>query len=373
MTNNLNEKKSNTLIIVALVCALTFTIAGLIAGLAAGISRKSRNEATQPKMSRFLLIDAADGLRHSCSALRLCNEQETATETSKRALVYVVRAETALECDGGFWCDCRAGEGFLNDAAAILSSSDPKTAVENADELYGLSREFYKHVAIGAPFEYNGELENKSGGSDDVGAQTKIGNHVDARKIVDKVLGSFKLKEVGAYGDMTEFASEFCYATVRRGKLSEFAFAVGGLDSGDSADAEKTAEELASKCGYDGLSVYATQENDGVTTVKLCDKQGGAYCRDECATVIIADGKVRAFSAGHCGGKHEVPTAKVDELSARKAAPQKFASSLQGEGRLVTTFDGKRDRVCYEYRYELDDGEHYVYVCAEDGKQMQVR
>ncbi len=371
MTNNLNEKKSNIWIIVALVSALTFTIVGLIAGLAAGLSKKSRNEAVQPKISHFLLMDAADGLRHSCSALRLCNEDETASEMSTRALVYVVRAETALECDGGLWCDCRAGEAFLNDAAAILSATDTKTAVEFADELYGLSSEFYKHIVFGAPFDYNGELEQKSVASADK-KQTKA-DAAAARKTVEEALGSTALKEVGTYGDTVEFASDECYATVKGGKLSEFAFSVGGLDTGDGKDAEEIAEDIAKKCGYDGLSVYATNDNDGTTTVKLCDRCGGAYCRDECATVIITDGKVRAFSAGHCGGKHDVPNAKVDEQTARKAVPEKFASSLSGEGRLVTTFDGKRDRVCYEYRYELDDGEHYVYICAEDGKQMQVR
>lgn len=381
MTNKLNEKRSNLLIVVALVSALVFTVCGLVAGLAAGLSKKSRDGAdnARTKMSHYLLIDAADGLRHSASALRLCNDDETATKTANSALVYAVRAETALECDDGLWCDCRASEGFLNDAATLLSSADAESAARFSDELYRLSCEFYRHVTDGEPFDYDGMqalpgggAAGKSDGKSDANKSGGTATDGDAKKLVEGALGSQDLEVVGVYDGVTELASENCYATVKNGKIREFAFSAGGIEA-DGDGAERVAESIVKKCGFDELEVYGVSRTDGVTTVKLCSSQGGAYCRDECATVVIANGKVRAFSAGRCGTKHDVPTAKVDESVARRATPEKFASSRQGEGRLVTTFDGKRDRVCYEYRYELDDGEHYVYVCAENGKQMQVR
>ena len=100
----------------------------------------------------------------------------------------------------------------------------------------------------------------------------------------------------------------------------------------------------------------------------LCKTIDGAMCRDECASVAISGGEAVAFTAGCCGGDHTVPKAKVDEAKARRAAPD-----AAGEGVLVSRVYGGRERVCYEYRYELDDGVHYVYVCAENGKQMQVK
>ena len=39
---------------------------------------------------------------------------------------------------------------------------------------------------------------------------------------------------------------------------------------------------------------------------------------------------------------------------------------------VVRKMNGK-ERICYEYRYELEDGVHYVYVCAENGKQIDIK
>ena len=313
-------------------------------------------------MSHYLLVDAADGLRHSASALRL-SDDDASSNAARLALVYVIRAETALECENGLWSDCRDCEGFLNDAAKTLSS-DKKIPDEVFDKLYTLSCKFYKHVTEGAPFEYDGELTDGDSEQSEAEADEEA-----ARKIVKALLGE-SIDVIGKYGDNVSFASDDCYVTVKGEKVFEFAFSSGGIDfDGDEVSA---AENIAQKCGYE-LTVYSTAENDGVTTVKLCDVQGGAYCRDECASVVIADGKIRAFSAGHCGNSHDVPSVKVDETTARRATKEKFSSYSSGEGRLVTTHDGERDRICYEYRYELDDGEHFVYVCAENGRQMQVR
>lgn len=76
-----------------------------------------------------------------------------------------------------------------------------------------------------------------------------------------------------------------------------------------------------------------------------------------------------AFNAGSCTKEHSVPTVKVAERDARKSAPDGAVAT----GKLVTRTVKGVERVCYEYVYELDDGVHYVYVCAENGKQLQVK
>ena len=101
----------------------------------------------------------------------------------------------------------------------------------------------------------------------------------------------------------------------------------------------------------------------------MCRSYDGAMACDDSAMAVVGGGKAVAFAAGGCDNKHsDIPTPKVAEGDARKAL-----KSDTSEGRLVVRKMNGRERICYEYRYELDDGVHYVYVCAENGKQIDVK
>lgn len=370
MINNLNEKRHNGTIIAAVVSALVVLIAGLTAALALTIqtlSRRSEPRTEQPvgpQMSHYLLVDAAAGLKQTTSALRLSNSEDSAVGTAKQALVYATRAETALECEEGDWDAGRTKEAFLNDVAALLSRSNPMHAVEKADELYRLSVAFYDSINGSGEFIYDGELGEKT--SDE---QAEASDPQAAAELVKSVVGGDP-QLIGSYDGRHEFSIDLDgndgYATVKDGKIIEFSFSHSGGES-DSAKAEQLALEAAKACGFDNLYVYGIEKSDGGLSVKMCCSCGGALCRDECAVAVVSGDKVKAFTAGKCGTHHELPSAKYTEAQARENAPD------GGEGRLVTLNDGERDRICYEYRYELDDGEHFVYVCAENGKQMSLR
>lgn len=375
MVNNLGEKRNNGAIIAALVSAFVFALAGLITGLALGLNKRERTK-TEVGTARYLLVDAANDLNHTVSALRLCNRPETAQNLCNNGLVFAVRAETALECDNGDWADNRAKEAFLNDMATALHTNDPMKTVKKAEILFKYSDMFYNHVAYGNPFEYNGELEDASGSaaSDEADGEADERTVAAAEEKIKSALGADSVKYDGSFSGRLEFELELGgkagYATTEGERIIEFAFDhEGGNDGADVDGAGDIALRIAKECGYDGLSVCTTETVGGTVKVKLCKNIDGALACDECATVLVKDGAAVAFSAGRCDCEHKVPSPKVTEEKARRAAPK----GARGEGVLVTRKVDGKERICYEYAYDLEDGVHYVYVCAESGDQMQVK
>lgn len=370
MTNKLNEKRSNKIIIAALVVTLIAAVIGLTVGMVCALMARSKR-TEEPRIADFLLVDSAYGLMRSTSALRLCTEPETADEMAGFALVYAVRAETALECEGRDWRSVGEREAFLNDAAALLAESDSMKAVKKSADLYKFSAQFYSTATSGEEFAYNGELVDTDAPPEYVSPDD--GSVKSAEEFVKKALKVEHCSYIGGFGDSLEFDIEdngvSGYARVENGLISEFSFARSRSDATvDEESAKKIALAAAHTCGYDGLEVYSVEGGEP-WTVKMCHKEKGAMCRDECASAVVEGNTAVAFSAGKCGNTHgALPKVKVSETEAHKAAPD-----ADGEGMLVTTNDGTRDRVCYEYKYTLEDGVHFVYICAENGKQMRVK
>lgn len=378
MINDLNEKPSNRIIVASVIAALVVLVGGLIAGFVLAVrshERTSPDPAPQPPaptvrfdVPHFVFTDSVAGLRSCASALRLADSPESAEKTLNTALVFATRAETALECEGGEWSDCRAKEAFLNDASSLLSAADGTAAIEKAEVLYEFSTKLYDSLG-GGTFEYNGELSDASERT-----QTEQSNEQSDADYTQFVVGALNLTDASLAGEYDGIKEYFVsrgdrqgYAVVAEGKIKEFSFEHYG-DAGEVGDAVSTAISTAEACGYDELQAYSFENTAGGIEVKMCCKCCGALCRDECATAFVMGDEVVAFSAGNCGKHHELPKAVYTEEAARSAAP-----AGGGAGVLVTTFDGVRDRICYEYRYELEDGTHYVYVCAENGRQMTVR
>lgn len=368
MTNNLNEKKSTAIISAAIIATLLFMLSSFLGGLVCAIRQK--HESRNSEYARYLLIDAAANLRGSLSALRLCNESGPARELEQTALVYAVRAETAMECREDDWHESEKREAFLNDVATVLHSDDPMYAVKLSDVLFGYSDMFYKHVADGAEFDYNGELSDLK---DPTESTYPTDEEIEkAQELVQNVLRPNGIEAVGGWDGLIEFSVErdgkYGYAVVKGEKIIEFSYAHGAAGATDDDSAKQIALDCAKACGFDGLSVYEVDGTGGATVVKMCYKADDAMCCDDCARVVVSDGKAVAFTSGNCDCEHDgVPQVKVSERDARKAAIG------GGEGVLVARNYGGRERVCYEYRYELEDGVHFVYVCAENGKQMQVK
>lgn len=372
MINKLNEKKSFALVIAAVITSLTVMLAGTISGLVLAVRVRKENAALDNgrTMAQYLLLDAAGNLAHSMSALRLCVDAEPAEELNRMALVHAVRAETALECHVDDWADSRSKEAFLNDIATVLHTYTPERTIEMSDELYRYAAEFYASVESGGEFTYDGELVD-GGGNDDVADFTQAEISA-AKEVVRTALDTEYCEYAGAWGGHIEFnvvrGGQTGYAVVCGEKVAEFAFVrEDGEDQTDVDEAKKIALETAKKCGYDLVVKWGEVTGKSVSVI-MCKDYDGAKACDDRATAVVYGGKVVAFTAGECDCEHkDIPSVKKTEREASRSAVG------GGQGTLVVRKLGGRERVCYEYRYELEDGVHYVYVCAENGKQIQVK
>ncbi|MBD5131006.1 MAG: hypothetical protein HDT28_00190 [Clostridiales bacterium] len=374
MTNRIYEKRSYAVIIAAIVSSLVLILGGTITGLICAVQK--RHEANAPDNSRlmaeYLLSDAAAGLKSTMSALRLCTDAEPVETLKSTALVHAVRAETALECHVDEWYENRNKEAFLNDMAVVLHSYTPEQTIELADTLYEFASMFQASVADGSDFEYNGEI--MGGGATDEDEQKEITDEDKqaASELVKTALNVSAAEFVGAYGGHIEFFIErdgkTGYAVVCEDKIIEYSFMRDGEAQTDIDSAKTVALEAAKACGYDGLKIKWAEQTGKSVSVLMCREYDGALACDDYATAVVFGDEVVAFSAGGCGNEHhDIPSVKKTEAEARKATRD------GGEGVLVVRKKGDKERICYEYRYELDDGVHYVYVCAESGKQIEVK
>ena len=369
------EKRNGYFTVAAVVSALLFAIFGLVPALWVGVARHKQAPDNDRRMSRMLLVDAAGSLRGALSAMRLCNEPETAESVGKTALVYVVRAETALECEEDGYESSRDKEEFLNDVYAVLTAPDPMEAAYRAELMYEYSVKFYDHVTNGADFGYNGELAAKPTTLPAPPPEPTENDISASAYFVKRILDADSAQHIGGWDGKIEYEvtrdSVSGYALTDGKRIAEFSFSHDGQTQNGEVDTDKaveTALDCAAACGYPNMEAYNIEVNGNAAIVMLCKNIDGAKCSGECATVTVVNGAAQSFRSGDCDCDHDVPSVKVEESKARSAAPK-----ASGEGVLVTYNDGKRDRVCYEYRYELDDGVHYVYVCAENGKQAKVK
>ncbi|MCM1368578.1 MAG: hypothetical protein NC184_07205, partial [Roseburia sp.] len=323
MVNDLNEKRSNAVIIAAIVTTLVIIVGGLVSGLVLAVRRRGETSAEKDPLARFLLVDSAQSLMGSMSALRLCNEEEPAADIGKTALVFAVRAETALECDGADWEGNRSKESFLNDVATVLHTYDVRQTIEMSDMLYEYSAKFYDSVTNDTEFDYNGEL---TGGATEEEGEAPTQAQIDAAAArVEEALGA-TAQFVGAWNGHLEFGIErdggYGYAIVCGDKIPEFSFMREQNVEDADADYSGIALDCARKCGYDGLTVrYADRVGSSVAVI-MCKELDGALACDGPASAVVYGGKVVAFSAGDCDCEHnDVPKAKRSEAEARRAAP----------------------------------------------------
>lgn len=369
-----NKNKGYGVIIAAVAVTIAVMLCGMITGIVLSVRQRKEsamfNDSAQ--MAGYLLRDSAVGLKNTMSALRLCNETEPAESLSRIGLIYAVRAETALECKSGDWADSLNKEQFLNDVSTVLHTYTPEQTMQLSDKLYEYTYKFCSWVTDGVEFDYDGELIKSDGGAhkedvteDDISA---------AAKTVQDALNASSCEYVGDYGGHIEFTVErdgsTGYAVVCGEKIIEFSFMRDEKESDDDIEtAKKVALETAEACGYDGLEVKWCEHTGRSVSVIMCRSYDGALACDDSAMAVIYGGKTVAFTAGGCDNKHSnIPTPKVEESDAHKALRMDTA-----EGKLVVRKMNGKERICYEYRYELEDGVHYVYVCAENGKQIDIK
>lgn len=376
MTNRLDERKSSyAVIIAAVVTSLVIMVGGMASGLtlAVRVRRESEAMSGEKAMAGYLLTDSAYNLKTSMSALRLCNEDEVADDLCHAALMHAVRAETALECYYGEWADARNKEAFLNDISAVLFSAEPGELMEKSDVMYEYASRFYDCVTSGEEFEYNGELMSaKQNDHEDDITDDDIAS---ASEVVKKGTSADKIEYLGDWHGHIEYHIEVDgasgYAVVCGDKVIEYSLMRedGGVAT-DEDEAKKVALSASEACGFGGLTVKRCYSTGSSVVVGMCKSYHGALACDDCATAVVYGGKVVAFSSGECEHEHKnIPSVKKTEEEARNAL-----KDAQGKtGTLVVRTVGGRERVCYEYTVELDDGVHYVYVCAENGRQMEIK
>ncbi|MCH5155708.1 MAG: hypothetical protein J1F69_03795 [Clostridiales bacterium] len=368
-----NRNKGYGVIIAAVAVTVAVMLCGMISGIVLAVRQRKESAEyndSAKQMAGYLLRDSAVELKSAMSALRLCNEVEPAETLSRTALIFAVRAETALECQAGDWADCRNKEQFLNDISTVLDTYTPEQTMQMSDILYEYSTKFCAWVTDGVEFDYNGELIKPEDKHDRTITENDI---AEAAKTVKKALNADSCEYLGDYGGHIEFNLErdgaTGYAVVCGKKIVEFAFVRGEQSETDLETAKKVALEAAEACGYSGLEVKWCETTGKSVSVIMCRSYDGAMACDDSAMAVVHSGKTVAFTAGKCDNEHKnIPTPKVDEKQAHKALRTDTA-----DGKLVVRVMNGRERICYEYRYELDDGVHYVYVCAENGKQIDIK
>ncbi len=381
MTNYLNEKRNYAVVFAALLCTLIVTICGLTTGIVYAVRYRhaaSDGNDNQTAQAQYLLSDAAENLVHSMSALRLCNETEPAETINRTALVHAVRAEMALEFHNDDFADSRTREAFLNDMAIVLHSYETEQTMEIADMLYDYSTKFYESISSEngyGEFDYNGELIKGGSFEPDDGHDTEITDEDKASgaELVKTALNTTREEYVGDWDGHIEYYIErngvTGYAMVCNDKIIEFSFMRGEAEETDIETAKEVALATAEACGYGDLSVKWCENTGKSVSVVLCKTYDGAFACDDYATAVIYSGETVAFTASNCEREHkDIPSPKINEIDARHAAKQSQSNGVL----VVRTINGK-ERICYEYRYELEDGVHFVYVCAENGKQIEVR
>lgn len=373
MNYDRNKRKDYAVIIAAVAVTVTVMLGGIISGLVLAV--RQRRESVEINGSRqaaeYLLRDSARELKGAMSALRLCNESEPAEALCRTGLVFAVRAEAALECHDDDWADSRAREQFLNDISTVLHTYAPEKTMDMSDMLYEYSSRFCDWAESGAEFDYNGELIDAA--VDEAGDKATEEDIAAASELVKDAL-SCDAEYVGDYGGHIEFNTErdgkTGYAVVCGKKIIEFAFVRDdGAEDTNTQTAKQVALKTASDCGYDGLDIKWCEVTGRSVSVVMCRSYDGAIACDDSAIAVVYGGQTVAFTAGGCDNEHkDIPSPKKTEAEAH-AALKRDAD----KGTLVVRTVGDRERICYEYRYELDDGVHYVYVCAESGKQMEVK
>lgn len=373
MNNRQTKKSGYAVVIAAVAVTVIIMLGGMISGLVLAVRQRHENASYNDSarlMAESLLRDSAIELKSTMSALRLCNEVEPAENLNRTGLVFAVRAEAALECHTDDWADSRAKEQFLNDISTVLHSYTAERTMEMSDMLYEYSSKFCAWVTDGTEFDYNGELIPASG---DHGKEVSEDDIQAAAEIVKIALGTTTADYVGDYGGHIEFNVErdgsTGYAVVCGDKIIEFAFVRGESTDTDTDTAKKVALETAVSCGYDGLQVKWCETTGKSISVIMCKSYDGAIACDDTAIAVVYGGKTVAFTAGGCDTEHkDIPSPKKTENEAHKSLRRETEN-----GTLVVRAMNGEERICYEYRYELDDGVHYVYVCAESGKQIDVK
>lgn len=368
-----SKHKDYAIIIAAVAVTIAVMIGGMVSGLVLAVRQRKENadfNDSSKQMAEYILRDSAIELKRTMSALKLCNEVEPAQNLTRTGLVHAVRAEAALECRSDDWADSRNKEQFLNDISAVLHNYTPEQTMDMSDVLYEYTDKFCAWVIDGEAFDYDGELikgepgEDVTIGDDDIFA---------AKQKVQTALKADSVDYVGDYGGHIEFNVELDgstgYAVVCGDKVIEYAFMRKDEHDTDVETAKELALDAAAACGYDGLQTKWCETTGRSVSVIMCKNYDGAAACDDCAIAVVHGKKVVAFTAGSCDEQHkDIPTPKVAEDEAHKAL-----KSDTDRGTLVVRKMNGRERICYEYRYELDDGVHYVYVCAENGKQIDVK
>ena len=140
-----------------------------------------------------------------------------------------------------------------------------------------------------------------------------------------------------------------------------------------NAVARTNAEAFLDAHGYADL-IYAGEEQSGaVLQLRYCSSQDGADCPDNALRVSVAldDGAVCGFdTADYCTERAEVSW-KLSEEEAAAALPESL--HLQETKKRICKSEGKRDRACYAFFCQDDEGRGVtVYVDAATGRQCRI-
>lgn len=164
--------------------------------------------------------------------------------------------------------------------------------------------------------------------------------------------------------------------TVKDGKLLMYAYkgSCNGVEYGENA-AETAAQAFLEKAGFGKLTAVWINLDNNLYTINFAPEVGGAIIYPDlikvrvCAETCMVIG---AETSGYCKN-HRERTVNAPALT--KSAAREFVSEnidVLSARLAVVPYGRKLERLCYEFCGTKDDDIYYVYIDAENGRQIEM-
>lgn len=284
-----------------------------------------------------------------------------------------------------------------------------KNAMENMDNGYefrNMSKDFggndllkefnglqelsaeYPELIYDGPFSDGREKDGKGAGTDgSVAAESEKITEDQAVKIFSDLFKEYGVTEVRSNGKVNGYPESYAiegeikgfsaYANVTvNGDLLMYSY-VGSCNgiNYDEKVAEEIAREFLVKAGYGELKAVWTNLDNDLYTFNFAPEVGGAIIYPElvkvrvCAeTCMVIGVEGRSYCENH--RERSVETPILTKSQAREKVSERISVTA---GRLaVVPYGNSAERLCYEFYGEKDGDEFFVYIDAENGRQIEM-
>ncbi|MBQ9485988.1 MAG: germination protein YpeB [Clostridia bacterium] len=258
--------------------------------------------------------------------------------------------------------------------------SDDNVLLKNFDDLQELSVE-YPELIYDGPF---------SDGRDEQAFKGLSGNPVTEREAEDifrQAFGEYGLKNVKsvgvggvikAFNVQAEINGEIAYAQIseKGGKILTYSYAgsCNGINYDGDYATEKAAEFLAN-IGFTDLKPVWINQNNNLYTINFATEKNGVIYYSELvkARVCAETGMIIGIEATGYYSNRKDRAAETPALTKAQAVKSVYEGVAVETARLVKIPVGKTtERLCYEFSGEFQEEIYYIYIDAENGRQLEM-